>query len=334
MSLQCGLFDSTEITETEQGYPRGNKAQNAAFFARYFASFVGSGVYRNPSTSFQVLTTSGMTVEVRPGSAFLCGYFCFDDETETHTFQTDVSGHEYDAVLRLNADLGTITLEWITDPASGTIPVRSGGIYDLLLARISVPTGATSLSASMITDCRADPAVCGFVSSLVDGIGSVVDFAQTAEQLTETLPLGKGGTGAETAADARQNLGLGSAAILSAGTANGAATLDSYGKLTASQKSSGITLVNTSRNLTVSDAGRMLMVNTPSDITLTLPASQAFPSGAEIGICRYGSGNVTIAPGGVLINGSSSSFSIISRYACFTLKHFFTGEWIAVETIV
>lgn len=329
MSIQCGLFDSTEITETEQGYPRGNKAQTAAFFARYFASFIRSGVYRNPSTSFQVLTSSGMSVEVRPGSAFIQGYFCYDDEIAVHTFPTESVVHVYYAVLRLDTDLGTISLEWITDPASGTVPVRSGNLYDLVLAKITVPSGTRTLSASMIVDCRPDTDVCGFVASLVDGIGSIVDYAETAGSLTETLPIANGGTGATTAVKARLNLGLGSIATMSAGAANGAATLDSTGKLKPAQASSGIVSVTASKNIASSEAGRMLLVNSSSDITLTLSSAQSFPVGTEIEICRYGSGNVTIAPGGVLINGSSSPFMITDRYACASLKHMISGEWIA-----
>ena len=50
-----------------------------------------------------------------------------------------------------------------------------------------------------------------------------------------TLGLGNGGTGATTASGARTSLGLGTAAVLNAGVANGVATLDSAGTVPTSQ---------------------------------------------------------------------------------------------------
>lgn len=50
-----------------------------------------------------------------------------------------------------------------------------------------------------------------------------------------TVPVNKGGTGATTASAARTNLGLGTAATLDAGVANGVATLDSGGTVPLSQ---------------------------------------------------------------------------------------------------
>lgn len=57
----------------------------------------------------------------------------------------------------------------------------------------------------------------------------------TAANVTGTVAVANGGTGATTAAGARTNLGLGSAAVLTAGAANGVATLDSGGTVPLSQ---------------------------------------------------------------------------------------------------
>ena len=60
MAMRSGLFDSTETVEMVGGFPRGDKAETADFFAAYFASFVGNGIYLNPPTCFQVLPQSGL----------------------------------------------------------------------------------------------------------------------------------------------------------------------------------------------------------------------------------------------------------------------------------
>ncbi|MDD6799054.1 MAG: hypothetical protein PUE85_01335 [Firmicutes bacterium] len=177
--LRYGLFDSTSYTEVN-GIRVYNKAQTADFFARYFSSFVGNGVLLRPSANFSVLSSAGMTVQIRPGSAFINGYFAFDDDTEYHTFSSDSVPHDYYAVLRLDTGLGEINLIWITDPEAGSLPERSGDIWDLVVAKVSVPAGASSVTDQMITDLRSDASVCGFVSSLIDGIGAVVDYAETA----------------------------------------------------------------------------------------------------------------------------------------------------------
>lgn len=185
MAMRSGLFDSTETVEMVGGFPRGDKAETADFFAAYFASFVGNGIYLNPPTCFQVLPQSGLTVRVRPGKCFINGYFAFDDEPEDKTFPFDTQPHEYWLVLRLDLADGSIKKVWVTDPAPGELPVRGSVIYDLVVARVSVGAGVSTITDTMITDLRADPFYCGRVKSLVDGIGQNVAYADVAGTLAE-----------------------------------------------------------------------------------------------------------------------------------------------------
>jgi hypothetical protein len=82
----------------------------------------------------------------------------------------------------------------------------------------------------------------GTVTS-VDGSGGTTGLTLTGGPITAagtltlggTLAIASGGTGAATAPNARTNLGLGSAAVLTAGAANGVATLDAGGTVPLSQ---------------------------------------------------------------------------------------------------
>lgn len=159
MSLECGFFDSTEIIEVIGGYPRGDKAQDAEFFAEFFSDIIGNGVRPSPSSTFQVLPQSGMQVQMRPGKCYIKGHMAWDKEAETLTV---TAGTTVYAVFRFNA-----ASEDITRLLSESVQ-RSGSIYDLAVARITVPAGAVEVTDDMIEDLRSDPDYCGYVQKITD----------------------------------------------------------------------------------------------------------------------------------------------------------------------
>lgn len=164
MAQRSGLFDSTEIVQTIDGYPQGNRAETADFFAKYFSNFIGNGVFTEVSTSFQVITAGGMKVTVKKGSCFINGYMAFDDEDEVFTL---TAGHTHWFVQRAHIiSGGDITKTWIVDAAEGELPLRDGAYYDLLIAKVVIPSGATAITDGMITDYRYDKNLCGAVTSL------------------------------------------------------------------------------------------------------------------------------------------------------------------------
>lgn len=65
MAIRSGLFNSVN----------GDRRYKADFFAEYFASFIANGVFPNPSTGLQVLANQNMTVAIKPGKAWINGYF-------------------------------------------------------------------------------------------------------------------------------------------------------------------------------------------------------------------------------------------------------------------
>ena len=53
------------------GNPIYDRAEEASFFAEFFTSFLGNGVYPNPSTGMQVLANSGLNLKIHLASVLL-----------------------------------------------------------------------------------------------------------------------------------------------------------------------------------------------------------------------------------------------------------------------
>lgn len=179
MAQRYGLFDSTEIVETIDGYPQGNRAETADFFAKYFSNFISNGVFARPSTNFMVLSKSGLTVTVKAGACFINGYMAWDSEDEDHTFTKDAAAHNYYLVQRMYLPDGTITKTWLTDPDMSSVPIRTATTYDLVIARVNVPGNTSEVTDSMITDYRFDTDMCGIVHGLIEQL----DTSDIAHQL-------------------------------------------------------------------------------------------------------------------------------------------------------
>lgn len=166
MAQEYGFFNSTSYTQ-EGDIVVGNKAKDASFFARYFSSFVTNGVFS--LNSFVPTIGSGLTLNISAGQCWINGYFAYDDSTQAKTF---TAGKEYWFVQRLDTANGELNAVWVENPTSGELPSRTASVYDLVLFKVNVPAGATSLTASMVTDCRADEDLCGLVTGINDGLVS------------------------------------------------------------------------------------------------------------------------------------------------------------------
>ena len=159
--IDGGMFDSTSVVETVDGFPRGDKAVDAAFFARMMRCFYRDGILRPTDGGFAVLPENGMSVRIAPGVAWIGGRMAFLDEAASFPL---TAGCAYAVTVRLDLDHGAFSVEVTED--NGSAPVRTASITELLLARVSVPAGAETVTAEMITDKRMDDTVCGAVGGL------------------------------------------------------------------------------------------------------------------------------------------------------------------------
>ncbi|MBC8589323.1 hypothetical protein [Paratissierella segnis] len=173
MAVRSGFFNSVN----------GDRKYDAKRFAEYFSSFIGNGVFPNPSDGLQVAEqlTPDMTVTVKAGKAWINGYIMINDDDYILTIEPadgvlnriDRIVARYDVVdreIRLEVKKGTFA----SSPVAPTLQ-RDSDAYELALADVYVGAGVVSIVANKITDLRSDTALCGKVDSLIAGdINSLV----------------------------------------------------------------------------------------------------------------------------------------------------------------
>lgn len=164
MAQTSGFFNSLLV---EGEYDR---KYNANDYSDNLAVIIGNGVLRSENDDLKV-TSSGMVATVAAGRGWINGhYFNNSSPYSFNSITAPIGGRRYDRiVLRLNKNVlfRKVSLEYIqgeeaNDPVKPDF-VRSGDIYDLVLADIYLTTNATGL---VVTDTRADTDVCGWVYSV------------------------------------------------------------------------------------------------------------------------------------------------------------------------
>ncbi|MGN0695023.1 MAG: hypothetical protein ACI4LK_08985 [Lentihominibacter sp.] len=156
-----------------------DRAANAEDFAAYFKGLIKNGVLFK-DTALKVTPGSGMILNVQAGTAYINGKIYANDEAESITIETaSASLSRIDRViLRLDEVNRTINVSVLkgTAASSPTAPALTQGsdVYELCLAEVRVPAGATSLQAGYITDKRSDPNLCGWVANLVQPVDDFI----------------------------------------------------------------------------------------------------------------------------------------------------------------
>ena len=170
-----GMFDSTSVEETVNGFPRGNKAVDAAFFAKMISCFYKNGIFG--ADSFAVTPDAGLAVKIGAGIAWIRGYMAWQKEDSLLTLET---GKTYAIVLRLNTAAGEFSIAATEDLDS--VPQNGEMLCDLVLAYAAVPSGTVAITTDMINDTRTDSSLCGLVTRTVDALGFVAG-AENANML-------------------------------------------------------------------------------------------------------------------------------------------------------
>ena len=188
MSYKSGFFDAVD-----QGSGDYDRVYNASDFAEYFSRFVGNGVFASPANGLTVESTGGMSLAIKPGYAWINGYLFSVISGTTEALTVPVANptmNRYDSVvLGLDYQNRQIT-PYIKSGSPAASPsaaslTRSSSLYEIEIARVYVPTGASYVSQSRIQDMRPDTTRCGFVTGLISQIDTSDLFAQFTAAFNE-----------------------------------------------------------------------------------------------------------------------------------------------------
>lgn len=170
-----------------------DRAANAETLAMYLKTFFTDGVVMHSSTALQVDAKEGLTVQIRPGRAFLDGRVL--DSTAVEELTLDESSYLLNRIDRIifRLDYGNRLMKFmVLKGEEGSEPMapelqRDADIYDMCLAEVYVGAATTTLSQSNITDTRANSEVCGIAAAAITQLDTATLYRQFTAQFTEAF---------------------------------------------------------------------------------------------------------------------------------------------------
>lgn len=167
---RSGFFNANLL---DGKYDREYEAED---FSKYFELFFGDGVFINPADQLMVKASSGLTISVKAGNAFIKGHYYELLENTTMAIGASASPRRVDVVLELSMTDRTITRKLVEATGSGgsipalTAPTNTENIRQLKIATIPIPAGTSTITDSMITDLRPNEVYCGYVKGAIESI--------------------------------------------------------------------------------------------------------------------------------------------------------------------
>ena len=236
----------------------GDRVYDANDFSEWLKKFYTTGVFNG---DLAVTASGGMTVSVSSGYVNIEGKVKFFSTPTTLTIAT--AGGKYERIDTVVAECNysdrEITVKVVTGAYStspkATAPVRTAAAYQLVLAEIDVPAGATEITQKNITDMRTDSSVCGLVTGTVNQI----DFSTGEAQFNSWFESVKGTLDSDAAGNLKNQIDAANEKIDTNTSATDTLNNSSIKKLT--------------KEYTSSDAGNIL-----TGIPLTTQCIAVFPS--------------------------------------------------------
>lgn len=173
MALTYGFFNSLNH----------DRVYNADQMSEYFKGLISDGVYESVGDALQVTAGTGMNVYVGTGRALINSKWAENDAIMTvPVTAAHVTLPRYTAVviqLDITNRLIRITTKDGTPASSPTKPVittQSATLWELCLAYIYVPAGATQILQANISDTRGT--LCPYVTGIIKQVDTSELFTQ------------------------------------------------------------------------------------------------------------------------------------------------------------
>lgn len=181
MAIRSGFFNSVA----------GDRKYDAGRFAEYFNSFIGNGVFPNPSNGLQVISNDDMTVTVKAGKCWINGYIIINDDD--YILSIDPADGVLNRIDRIVARYDVADRDIQIEVKKGTFassPVapdlqRDADAYELGIADIAVNKGLVSIAQAEITDLRLSSEYCGIVHGVVEQLDAQVLFEDYQSWITQ-----------------------------------------------------------------------------------------------------------------------------------------------------
>lgn len=171
-------FQSNFVNMDEHGNPIYDRAVDADFFRWMWRLFFTNGVFANPSSNFQVLAHSEMTVRVKPGACFIQGVTGIEQNNTDLTIEKAEELTNRTDLIVLRVDF-TQNRRLSVEVKKGTTELRrDADIWELQLATVLVKSRTQQIRQSDITDTRLNSGVCGVVTGAVQQVSTTAIFNQ------------------------------------------------------------------------------------------------------------------------------------------------------------
>lgn len=169
----------------------GDRKYKAEDFRNYFASFIGDGVFPNPSTQLQVISNNNMTITITSGKGFIQG--AIYENTDNLILNIDTADGVLNRIDRVILRFDTLERNITCKIKKGTFASnpsppnlqRDADAYELCIAEVRVDAGAISILQSKITDTRLSSELCGIVTQTVKTIDTTVLYKQLEHDIQE-----------------------------------------------------------------------------------------------------------------------------------------------------
>ena len=182
MAITYGFFNSVD----------GDRVYNADQIGDMFKGLITNGVYESVGNAFMVHADTGMNIFVGSGRAIVGDKWVENSAAATLTVTAAHATLDRitAVVLRRSTtsrDVSLITVDGT--PASSPnapIPVIDATTYDITLAHIRVPAGATAITQANIYDLRGS-SYCPWVTGLIEQVNTMDLFEQYTTAYQEML---------------------------------------------------------------------------------------------------------------------------------------------------